>query len=276
MISRCGPTLFCAFAVLFCDFVPIRADELTLPAGTDSFMTDPSRTFVNSYDLPTGFFGEVGGVASDAITTPTMNFGGVGGTCSMPVDIRPPGVIELPDNGPGEAGASAVHSPLTVFTSSFCDTQVQRQSDAVFANVGDSATIPIEIVSLSLKSVSPLAVTYGGGSTNFFDVFVNLAPGPEPIGSMTLTRTGDFSGTFVSTLPVLSRLTFSNEDPSGPAAVAQPERLDVLSSSRGTFFVTPEPSSLLLQAAVLGLMALALRLKKRRNSTHVRGRTALQ
>jgi hypothetical protein len=129
------------------------------------------------------------------------------------------------------------------------------------ANIGNSATIPIQIVSLSLKSVLPLSVTYGGASTNFFDLFVNLDP-PESMGSMTLTRTGPDFGTFTSILPVNSLLEFTNENPLGPAAVAPIHRSDTFTSSNGTFLVTPEPNYLLLEVGLLGLCAYAA--KRRR------------
>ncbi len=56
------------------------------------------------------------------------------------------------------------------------DTVVERMEDTVDLNVGDSDTIDIEMVALSLKSVAPVDV---GG--NLFDVFVMLDLGADLI-----------------------------------------------------------------------------------------------
>jgi hypothetical protein len=229
----------------------------------DSFQTNAAQTFVNSFSLPAGFFGNVGGVSSDPVTTPSMmHFGGVGGSCMVvPLNV---GVIVPPPGG--EFGTGEVHgfAPVTGIVN--CDTQVQRQADASFPNIGNSATIPLQIQSLSLKSVSPLAVTYGGGSTNFFDVFIGLTPGPEPIGSAVLTRTGDWTGIFNSVVPVQYRITFTNENPLGPAAATPLDRSDSLSASNGTFTVTPEPDYLPFVIGFLGFSTYTVRSQRRRKS----------
>ena len=64
------------------------------------------------------------------------------------------------------------------------DTIVQRKADAVLPGVGSSATIPIELVQLSLVSVAPVTI----GSLNW-NVYVHLTPSTPNLGTMTITHT---------------------------------------------------------------------------------------
>jgi hypothetical protein len=139
------------------------------------------------------------------------------------------------------------------------DTIVMRQAPAVLPTVGSSTTIPIEIVSLSLKSVAPLMVTYGGGaSSQFFDVFVDLAPLPQTPGTMTLTRESQNGGTFDSVLPVLSSITFENTNPTGPQ-VQQPVIREDVFTGTDTCWQVPEPSSLILVGLAFPWLLLRVR-----------------
>lgn len=74
------------------------------------------------------------------------------------------------------------------------DTIVQRQANAILPvqNTASpsSATIPIQMVGLSLQNVAPVNV---GGS--FFDVFVHLTPGTSSLGTMTITHNSFDNGT---------------------------------------------------------------------------------
>lgn len=72
------------------------------------------------------------------------------------------------------------------------DTIVQRQEDAILGPpyVGNSDTIPIELVALSLMSVNPVNV-----SGSFFDVLVGLTPGTRSTGSMTVNHEFPDNGT---------------------------------------------------------------------------------
>jgi hypothetical protein len=92
------------------------------------------------------------------------------------------------------------------------DTIVRRHANAVIPNCPGSAMIPIEIVALSLVSVSPIVV--GGRSFNARVCLDELAT--QPLGSMTITRTHLNGGTFTSSLPVIAKLTFT--EVGGPAA----------------------------------------------------------
>ena len=237
--------------------------------GLDSFQTVATGTFLNSFSLPAGFFGMIGTNPSDPITTPTISLGGVGGGCAM----RPQGPTLIQPAG-GESGGGGTHfvAPLIANTTPMefqanCDTQVARQADVSLPNIGSTGSSPIQIQFLSLESVSPIAVTYGGGPTQVFDVFVKLAPGPQPVGTMLLTRTGDFSGTYASSLPINFMLTFVNENPMGPAAVAQPTRSDTFSST-GDFIVVPEPNLMPLEVGIAGLCISVIRRRPRIKTTN--------
>jgi hypothetical protein len=68
---------------------------------------------------------------------------------------------------------------------------------------GDVATIPIQLVALSLQSVAPVNI---GGT--FFDVTA-AALGIQPLGTMTVYHTTPDGGYFTSSLPVNALLTFT-------------------------------------------------------------------
>jgi hypothetical protein len=69
--------------------------------------------------------------------------------------------------------------------------------------------IPIEIVALSLQSVSPITVTYVTGPPELWDVTIGLSSIAPPPGSMTITKTHDNGGAFTATLPVQAVYTFT-------------------------------------------------------------------
>lgn len=54
-----------------------------------------------------------------------------------------------------------------------------------------TATIPIEIVALSLQSTNPISI-----NNSFFDVFVTLNPNQVSAGTMTISSNGTFSSFF--------------------------------------------------------------------------------
>ncbi len=94
------------------------------------------------------------------------------------------------------------------------DTIVRRHAPLNLDGPGSIDTVPIEIVALSLQSVQPITVTYGGGSPELWEVQVNLASfHPQPLGTMTVTAgaCGDSDGSFTATLPVLPRFVFTRQ-----------------------------------------------------------------
>ncbi|MBI1850173.1 MAG: thrombospondin type 3 repeat-containing protein [Planctomycetes bacterium] len=80
---------------------------------------------------------------------------------------------------------------------------------------GSTATIPIEIVALSLVSVQPITVNYSGAPLEQWNIQVCLSSFPQPVGNMTLTSDpSNFNGgTFTSNLPVLPKLIFTRVFP---------------------------------------------------------------
>lgn len=173
-----------AWALLFC-FVMITSSLFfaqysvraapTIAPGFDLFQTDSLNTqfsFQDEFTLPPGFFGP----GSDPFTG-IVPFGGV------PI------------------GWSGLNYTGTT------DTIVQRLQAADLSS--GMATIPIQLVSLSLVSVNPITVTYHGGmNPSFFDVFVEVSPSVPSNGTMTISS----GGTFDSALTVYPFLTFIREN----------------------------------------------------------------
>lgn len=102
------------------------------------------------------------------------------------------------------------------------DTIVHRNSDVV---VPGSTTI--QMTELSLKSISPITVTYSGGGSESWAVFVNLSTFKASTGTMNIGTT-----TFDSSLKVWPRFTFvrvpdgatlvlDTGDPNGPGLTAE-------------------------------------------------------
>ena len=121
----------------------------------------------------------------------------------IPADFFDPGSDPFPDTIPLQG------SPLGPGATT--DTVIQRLSSAKFHGPPPkSATVPIEIVALSLTSSSPITVTYSGGQNpESWDVQVGLSPSPQPLGSMTLIQNTKDTGAFDLSVSVLLRLTFS-------------------------------------------------------------------
>jgi len=93
------------------------------------------------------------------------------------------------------------------------DTIIERERDP-FSRCelpgANEETVMIEIVELSLRGIDPITVTYdGGGSPEQWDVQVDLSDAPSPPGTLTATKTHCNGGTYVSTLPVRPRFTFT-------------------------------------------------------------------
>ena len=85
------------------------------------------------------------------------------------------------------------------------DTVVQRLSDGDLS--GGPATIPIEIVALSLTSCAPITVDFGGGPT-LWDVRVGLSQLGPSQGAI-IVQGGLSGGTFDSTFVVRPIFTFT-------------------------------------------------------------------
>src|SRR5262249_49361917 len=91
------------------------------------------------------------------------------------------------------------------------DTIVRRLAPVSLTGAGASATVPIELVALSLVSSQPITVNYTGGPPEQWTVRVCLSDSvPQPTGAMTITNGScvNEGGTFSAQLPVQPRLIF--------------------------------------------------------------------
>ena len=95
------------------------------------------------------------------------------------------------------------------------DTVVERMEDAVFSGA-QPVTIPIIIRALSLKSTTPITVTYDSGqSSEEWEVTAGLSSVPQTEGTMTIVPETDTGGTFSSALLVQPKMRFTlKSDPS--------------------------------------------------------------
>ena len=95
------------------------------------------------------------------------------------------------------------------------DTLIQRASDPFDRcelPSADERTVDIEVQELSLVSTNPIMVTYGGGqSSELWNVKVDLSPVRPPVGTLAAYKTHCDGGTYVNSLYVLPRFTFTKE-----------------------------------------------------------------
>ncbi|MFH1747618.1 MAG: thrombospondin type 3 repeat-containing protein [Planctomycetota bacterium] len=148
-----------------------------IKAGIDLWSTPPGGTTqlgdLNP-PLPPDFFGP-GSDPFDGIIT-------LGG---QPMETDPPGMLE------------------------WADTIVERRQDANLPELPSEDTIEIEIRALSLVSVAPITVTYGGSDPEEWDVQVCLSDLPQPLGIMNIFKSCHDGGTYDAVLPVLPKLIFT-------------------------------------------------------------------
>jgi hypothetical protein len=93
------------------------------------------------------------------------------------------------------------------------DTIVQRKTDAFLPIPPSTATVPIELVQLSLVSVAPIVVTYSAGSPELWDLKIVQSPTVPSMGSMTIHHSYSNGGTFSATLAVYPLVTFTRISP---------------------------------------------------------------
>lgn len=90
------------------------------------------------------------------------------------------------------------------------DTIIERKQDADLPNINSSATVPIELLELSLACVVRPTITYNGGSdSEQWDFRIILTPEIQSTGNITMRRTRVDGGLFDSTLDVYPRLIFT-------------------------------------------------------------------
>ena len=143
-------------------------------------------------------------------------------TNPIPAGFFDPG--SLPFNGTVVFGGQALGGPFGP-----TDTIVRRNGSVNLPGPGSSASVPIEIVALSLQSVQPITVNYSSGPAEQWNVHVCLSDVvPQPTGPMTITAgCPNEGGTFSSRLMVCPRLIFDRIGPPGtrtldPCALGSP------------------------------------------------------
>ena len=159
-------------------FRPVSAQPVVITAGSDVWRTTAVEgTFYDFIHtpIPADFFGP----GSDP-------FDGVVAFQGLPLETNPAGALGLGD------------------------TVVERSSDTLPLDIGQSDVVPVEIVALSLVSVQPIEVTQlgGGGASTFWDVHVCLSSAGQTPGSMTITRDSSDGGTFDSSFSVTAKFLF--------------------------------------------------------------------
>ncbi|MEM7480831.1 MAG: hypothetical protein AAF481_06630 [Acidobacteriota bacterium] len=210
--------------------------QLKVPAGYDLFVTPPdgsSYFYLGSEGegIPEGYFGCLetpnGCLLSDAIQSPVRVL--FVGLATGDLGLEPGTLDNDPCKWVSDSDKFGVHCAdgvghFSSTTPSFpsepedTDTIVARLADVSFEEIGDSRTVPIEFVSLSLQSLKPITVTYGDG--RYTERFQVIARGPGvggETGSMVMTRTGATNGTYYSRLPVFVDIEFQNTRRNGPA-----------------------------------------------------------
>jgi hypothetical protein len=107
------------------------------------------------------------------------------------------------------------------------DTIVQRHAPG--PPEGATGTIPIELVALSLSSVTPVVLDFGTGAQPY-DVHIGLLPSQPSLGQMSIQShlAGHSGGTFDSFFDVFTDLTFT---PTGGGSPIVMPRQDALSST---------------------------------------------
>ncbi|MCK4413314.1 MAG: hypothetical protein KAY32_07215 [Candidatus Eisenbacteria sp.] len=164
-------------------FSPRCAQAQDVLAGCDLYSTDGTTTYrdFTSQPIPADFFGP----GSDP-------FDGVVCLCGSPL-------------------GTSFYCPNDDL--SFVDQIVLRSMDAPLPGIGAEATIPIEIVELSLVSIEPITVTYFGGmESELWDVTLVLSPTAPSLGEMVLRHETAAGGTFDAYYELYPLLVFENLD----------------------------------------------------------------
>lgn len=189
MVSGSLLAVGCAPAFALVLLIPAPAFGQGVQAGLDFFTTDPSNTEFDFADspIPADFFFP----GSDPWT----------------------GTIEL-------QSLPLPESELCPVSPGFCpdddlseiDTIVERLETAYLPGIGQSDTVAIELISLSLVSIEPITVTYNGGQDpELWDVEVCNSSYGSPQGEMVITRTHMNGGMFNSDLPVRPLFRFTRQ-----------------------------------------------------------------
>ncbi len=207
-------------------------DPNVIDPGMDLLETPPGGTTFDHMTLPAGFF--------NTDDTGTLACGPSGGTSDAYTAGIPLRGTPLSTDPPGILGPT--------------DTIVQRPGGAYLPGPNTSATVPIEIVALSLVSEQPIVVTHNGGlSSTRWNVQLCKSATTQQQGTATITKSAcpGEGGTFTSTLPVLPVLTFREIDPPGCVITYDFGALGlppiVLNSTKGHWYPQYPPALNLIQ-----------------------------
>lgn len=132
---------------------------------------------------------------------------------------------------PNIGNVSLMGKPVGPFNT---DTIVRRTAGiSPFDPPGGTATIPIELVALSLTSVQPIQV-----GSSFFDVFVTLQPNTVSSGQMTVKHQNSGGGTFDSFFDVFFEIKFTDiQNPQNTQTIHLQDRI----TGSGPWTHTPPP-----------------------------------
>ncbi|UCE58393.1 MAG: hypothetical protein JSU63_13235 [Phycisphaerales bacterium] len=181
-------------------------DNTTPDANDNDNSTDPND---NGDDNQNDSTGGTGNPADDLWTTPEGSETDYSGFIEMPIPADFFGSGSDPFTGTITLkGAPLNTDPAGALSPA--DTIVRRHEDICPPEVGESVTVDVEIVALSLTSVDPITVTYGDGQTSEqWDVSVCLSSQRQSVGSISIHLESDDGGTFDSSIPVLPKFSFT-------------------------------------------------------------------
>jgi len=125
-----------------------------------------------------------------------------------------------PGSDPFTALVNLEGTPLGLFSGfevGNTDTIVQRaEVAAVPDGTGESDTIAIELVALSLKSINPITVTFNGGQDpEPWDLSIDVSLALPSTGTMTITHANEAGGTYTASMCVYPLITFRQVNGTG-------------------------------------------------------------
>lgn len=161
-----------AAVVLLLAVMPAVAAQINIPAGVDLLVTLPGSTvnFSGPFEIPADFFGP----GSDPFTGSVAVQG-------VPIDSDP--------------NCQADPAPAEII--------IKRNSPFDLSELPSSQTVEIELVQLSLRSVSPIPVSFNQGARieewEFEIVPVLPPPAPPELRVLDLERDQEYGGSFSTT-----------------------------------------------------------------------------
>ncbi len=133
---------------------------------------------------------------------------GSGSYADFAVDPLPAGFFD-PGSDPFTERVNLTGVPLDPALYGDADTVITRQAPANLPQCPSSATVPIEVVDLSLVNVEAFTVTFGGGSPELWDVAVGVSTVSASAGTMTIRNECAGGGTWDSTFDLVPRYVFT-------------------------------------------------------------------